>query len=190
MAKPAKRTAVPAPQNKEELNEYIRQLGELQRQQDELNTALARKVDEATAEATKLLQPLVDRAQAVFDGIVAYTSAHRDELTEGDKIKTVKLPAGECNWRWSPWAVVLKKKVEEILAAMKALNLERFIRPKEELDKEKMLKEPAVVEQIAGVEITRKEIFTVKPATVQAEITRDSIKKGQPRTAKKATKAA
>lgn len=43
MAKVAKRPAVAAPQNKEELNEFIRELGELQRQQDELNTALARR---------------------------------------------------------------------------------------------------------------------------------------------------
>lgn len=190
MAKAAKQPAIVAPQNKEGLNEFIRQLGELQRQQDELNAALARKLDEVTAETTKLIQPLVERSQALFDGIAAYTSAHREELTEGDKVKTIKLPAGECIWRWSPWAVVLKKKVPEIVAAMKELKLERFIRTKEEPDKEKMLREQAVAEKIAGVEIKREEVFTVKPVTAQAEITKDSIKKGRPKATKKASKAA
>lgn len=183
MAKIAKRKALVAPQNKEELNEFVRELGELQRQQDELNTALARKLDAVTAETTKLLQPLVDRAQMMFDGIVAYTSGHRNELTEGVR-KTIVLPAGLCNWRLSPPAVKLTKP-DEVLKAVEQLKLTQFIRTKQEIDREQMLKEPKLAVTIAGVRIEQEEVFTVKPHSVRAEITRDSLKKGRPKAAKK-----
>jgi len=101
-------------------------------------------------------------------------------LTDGGKTKTFKLPAGECNWRMSPPAVSLTN-VPAVMAAIKKLGLTNFIRNKPEIDREEMLKHPEQAQAIAGVKITQVELFAVKPHSVRAEITRDSIKKSSPK---------
>jgi phage host-nuclease inhibitor protein Gam len=62
------------------------------------------------------------------------------------------------------------RDVEAILKSLKSLRLERFIRTKEEVDKEAMLKEADVAKTVKGVSISQHEEFIAKPAELEVEI--------------------
>ena len=84
-------------------------------------------------------------------------------LTGGDKTKTVDLGTGVLKWRFRPPSVRILK-AEDVIARLKALALGRFVRTKEEVDKEAMLKEPQVARTVAGVSIgSGGEDFIVEP---------------------------
>lgn len=176
-----KRPVIRVPQNIEELNEFVRLIGERQRRRDEINRELNERVEALKAEATEKIKPLADEETALFDGVYAFANSRRDELTDHDKKKTINLPAGDISWRLSPKAAKIKN-VKAVLAALKKLGLTRFIRSKEEIDKEQMLKEETVAQSVEGVKIKQEELFSVKPASVSAEITRDSLRKAKPET--------
>ncbi|MCT8633294.1 host-nuclease inhibitor Gam family protein, partial [Glaesserella parasuis] len=70
---------------------------------------------------------------------------------------------GEVQWRAKPPAVVAKG-IDSILESLRNLGLFRFIRTKEELNKEAMLAEPDVARSISGVTIREGvEEFVIKP---------------------------
>ena len=60
------------------------------------------------------------------------------EVTSGGRSKTVALPAGEIAWRQRPPSVKITK-ADLVLKTLKALGLGRYIRTKEEIDKDTIL---------------------------------------------------
>ncbi|MBU2575638.1 host-nuclease inhibitor Gam family protein, partial [Patescibacteria group bacterium] len=123
---------------------------------------------EAMADA----KPRQEKVSELLEGLFAFAEAHRDELTEGGKRKTVEVPTGIFGWRTTPPAVSLRD-IKSILASLVSLGLERFIRTKEEVDKEAMLKEPEVAKKVKGVSIDQREEFIAKPTELEVEITSD-----------------
>jgi phage host-nuclease inhibitor protein Gam len=69
----------------------------------------------------------------------------------------------------TPPAVSLRD-IKSILVSLKSLGLKQFIRTKEEVDKEAMLKEPDIAKTVKGVSISQYEEFTAKPAELEVEI--------------------
>ena len=101
-------------------------------------------------------------------GIHIWAEANRSELTRDGKTKTVKLAAGEISWRVRPPKVRITG--EGIVAeALKRLGLERFLRTKQEVDKEALLREPEAAKAIPGVTISQREDFVVVPHESQIE---------------------
>jgi phage host-nuclease inhibitor protein Gam len=80
----------------------------------------------------------------------------------GDK-KSVEFSFGTFGWRWTPPKVELQKLTEEaLIALLKKLKMKRFVRVKESLDKEALLKERP---EISGVKYTQREEFFVEVKT-------------------------
>lgn len=165
------------PQNKEDLARAVARVGSLQRKINEAvnraEEAIAQIKEALSAEIAGPTRELEDAAL----GIQAYAESNRNELTDGGKTKTVRLPTGSVLWRMTPPRTVLKK-VEEVLARIEELGLTRFIRTKKEVDKEQLLKEPLVAEGIKGVTIVQNEEFVIKPDEVGVEeiVTKSSKK--------------
>jgi len=88
------------------------------------------------------------------------------------------LPTGFFGWRSTPPAVSLKN-IKAVLKKLKELGLKRFIRIKEEPDKEAMLKEPEVAKSVKGVSITQYEEFFIKPLELEVEIVKKLAKKNK-----------
>jgi phage host-nuclease inhibitor protein Gam len=162
----------PVPQSKHDCAESIRLLGDLQRQfereRSEMNDHIA-----AIAQAHQpLLSDLSDRMQALQGGIQAWCEAHRAELCdEGDKLgKTANLVTGEVSWRQRPPSVSIRG-VDTVLDTLLRMGLGRFVRVKNEPNKEAMLNEPEAVRGIAGISIvTGVEDFIVVPFEATAEV--------------------
>lgn len=173
--KSVKRTAVRAPTSVGELREFVRYVGINKRKLDAIQTKLNEKIEQLKAQAIVNSLPHQEEIDRLFDGIYIFAESHRDELTEKGKKKTVNLPTGDILWRLTPPAVSLKN-VKRIIELCKSCRLKRFIRTKEEVDKEAMLKEPERAKEIKGVTISQKEEFVVKPSEIEIEISKDTKK--------------
>jgi phage host-nuclease inhibitor protein Gam len=106
--------------------------------------------------------PHIEAIKLLSQGVQIWCDAHRDELTQGGKTKTATLGSGTVQWRMNPPKCVLRG-TDAILKALKALGLQRFIRTKEEVNKEAILAEPAAVNAVPGIRIEQTEEFVITP---------------------------
>lgn len=160
--------AVGVPQTLEECNRAIAEIGVAQRERDriqaDMNDSLA-----ATREAWEAqAKPFADRIKELTAGVQLYCEAHRAELTQAGKTKTARLAAGEVSWRMRPPSVVVRG-VDVVIDALKRLGLGRFVRTKEEVNKEAILAEPEVAKQVKGLTISQGEDFVIKPWDTELE---------------------
>jgi len=173
-----KRAVIPVPQSLDEAAKFLAQIGDEQRATEKIRSGLNAKVDKLKANAMVEDEPHQKKISQLVEGLFAYAEANRDELTDGGKSKTVKVPTGTFGWRMTPLSVSLRN-VKSILEGLKSLRLERFIRIKEEINKEAMLKEPEMAKTVKGVSISQHEEFVAKPAKLEIEIAAqvDKLKK-------------
>ena len=157
-----KKQDLPVPTTQQEAETLLFSMGAARRQlrlfEIEMNEALARTQADFEQHAQKFNQQI----EAEFKAIHAWAEANRDTLLTGTE-KTVKLATGEISWRTCPPSVTLKKP-DEVLERLRKLGLERFIRTKEEIDKQLLLKDPDAVSAVKGITITSKEEFTATPS--------------------------
>lgn len=161
----AKTKATPVAQSREEVVELIGRMGDLGRQ---ITRAEADYGDAAAALKTEheaAVEPLAAELADAHARVQGWCEAHRDELTKGGKVKFARFATGEVKWRAAPPSVQLRK-VADVIAGLRALGLGRFVRTKEEVNKEALLAEPEVAASISGVTLIRDvEDFIVEPHT-------------------------
>jgi phage host-nuclease inhibitor protein Gam len=172
MAKPATRLKTRAqayvPQTRDDAAADIRKIGDIQRQ----FARQAAAMNDAIAEITHAHQPMLDalseQIKTLQAGVQAYCEAHRDELTDGGRVKTANLVTGEVQWRQRPPSVAVRG-AEAVIETLKRLGLARFVRIKEEVNKEAILNEPDEARGVAGLNIvTGVEDFVITPFEQEA----------------------
>lgn len=160
--------AVGVPQTLDEVNQAIAQIGIAQRERDrisaDMNDSLAATREAWEAQAA----PHAARIKELTAGVQLYCEAHRDELTQHGKTKTARLAAGEVSWRMRPPSVAVRG-LELVIEGLKRLGLDRFVRTKEEINKEAVLAEPEVADQVKGLSVNQGEDFIVKPWDTELE---------------------
>lgn len=166
MAKPKKlKTAaqVVVAQSKDEAASMIRQLGDLQRSLQRDQAKMNDLIAEITDEYKSKLGPLQEQIEQLQKGVQAYCEAHRDELTSGGKVKFANLVTGNVLWRQRPPSVRITG-AESVIDTLKRLGLGKFVRAKEEVNKEAILNEPKAVSGVAGITIVSGvEDFVIEP---------------------------
>ncbi len=167
MAKPITRLKTKAqlyvPQTKEEAAGAVHALGDLQRQilraTSEMNDAIAAITQKFQPRLEALNEPL----KQLQEGVQAYCEAHRAELTDGGRVKGANLITGEVQWRQRPPSVSVRG-AEAVIEALKRLGLGKFVRTKDEVNKEAILNEPDAVRGVAGITVvTGVEDFVITP---------------------------
>ncbi|HAZ4235577.1 TPA: host-nuclease inhibitor protein Gam [Escherichia coli] len=156
MAKNAKRikasAAVWTAQTKDEVIAAIKQLGDLQRELIRTEAKMNDAIGEITAGMSPLIEELKARMKELQSGIQTWCEAHRDELTNGGKVKFANLTTGEVQWRNRPPSVNIRG-ADAVMDFLKRLGLQRFIRVKEEINKDAILNEKEAVKNIPGITI-------------------------------------
>lgn len=157
-----------APQSREEVNDHIRRIGEHQRDrqkiQAQMNDQLARVRERFEATA----QPHGDAIKALTLGVQAWCEANREDLTRGGKNKTIKFAAGGVKWRMRPPSVIVRG-AEAVIEALRGFGLDRFIRVKEEVNKDAVLADPEAVANVSGISVTQREDFVIEPFETELE---------------------
>lgn len=154
--------AFPVPQNRDEAIAAVASIGTHQRERQRIEAALNDEVAAVKQRHEEQAAPHTQAIQGHSAGVQTWAEANRADLTQGGKTKTVELPSGNISWRIRPPKVSLKA-VDNIINALKGLKLKRFIRVKEEVNKEAILAEPEAVRNVTGITISQGEDFVITP---------------------------
>lgn len=164
-SRPKTKTAAitaPVPQSRQEASAMLMNIGEF-------NRAVARLEADMNDELTRIkerfeAQAAAPRAQAkaYTEALQVWCAANRASIV-APGTKTADLGTGKVSWRIRPPSVRITG-VADVLEALKRLGLQRFIRTKEEANKEAMQAEPEVARLVPGVAIgSEGEDFIVEP---------------------------
>lgn len=150
-------------QSRDDVATAIGNIGKLSRDID----VLTARMNDEIAIITEKYQPEIDRIRndlfPLQTGIQTWCEAHRAELTQAGKTKTVNLITGQVSWRIRPPSVSIRG-TGAVLELLKSKGLERFVRTKEEPNKEAMLADPDAVRTIPGISIVSGvEDFVIEP---------------------------
>ncbi|HCQ8912032.1 TPA: host-nuclease inhibitor Gam family protein, partial [Escherichia coli] len=156
MAKPAKRiksaAAAYVPQNRDAVITDIKRIGDLQREASRLETEMNDAIAEITEKFAARIAPLKSDIETLSKGVQGWCEANRDELTNGGKVKTANLVTGDVSWRVRPPSVSIRG-MDAVMETLERLGLQRFIRTKQEINKEAILNEPGAVAGVAGITV-------------------------------------
>ncbi|TAM72336.1 host-nuclease inhibitor protein Gam [bacterium] len=158
----------PVPQTREEAVAAIAAIGTNQRERDRIQAAMNDELAAVRERYEAEAKPFADEIGALTKGVHLYCEAHRHELTRDGKVKSHTFASGEVKWRLRPPSVVLRGG-DAVLDALKSLKLDRFIRVKEEVNKEAILAEPEAAAGVRGITIRQTEDFVVQPWDTQLE---------------------
>lgn len=157
------------PRDRDQVIEAIAEIGRRQRERVRIETAMNDKLAKIKEQFEEEAHPHNAEIERLKEGVKIWCAAHRGELTQDGKTKTANLSSGEISWRLRP-PKVNASPVAKVIEALKKMGLaDRFLRVKEELDKEAILKEPAAVEHVKGLTISQGEDFVIKPFETRLE---------------------
>ncbi|OOF65156.1 host-nuclease inhibitor Gam family protein [Rodentibacter sp. Ppn85] len=167
MAKRATRIKTDAqvyvPQTREDVASDIKTIGDLNREITRLETEMNDAIAKITEDYKDKFTPLQERIKHLSNGVQFWSEANRDQITNGGKTKTANLVTGEVSWRVRTPSVKITG-VDSVLQNLRIHGLDRFIRIKEEINKEAILNEKSAVIGIAGIKvITGVEDFVITP---------------------------
>lgn len=156
------------PQSREETIEMIAAIGRKQRERERIQAEMNDKIAVIKQKFEERARPMADDIRSLSAGVQIWCEANRDALTNSGKVKFANLSSGEIKWRKRPPKVNLRG-IDNIISAMKKLGLTRFIREKEEINKDAILAEPEVATNLPGVSITQAEDFVIVPFETELE---------------------
>lgn len=155
-----------AAQDKAEAAAHIRRIGDLSREVKRLSAEMGDKQAAIEQEYRDLAAPYEAEIKALTAGVQAFCEANRQELTQNGKTKTVDFVTGLAKWRINPPSVKFTGK-EAIIAYLKEkVDLVRFVRVKEDINKEAILNEAELFAdgKVPGIRIVSGvEDFVVEP---------------------------
>lgn len=158
-----KKAKIYVPQTKDEAAADIRSIGDLQRRSARTQTEMNDAIAHITATYQPTLEAINNQLGVLQEGVQAYCEAHRNELTNDGRVKTANLITGEVQWRKRPPSVGVRG-AEAVIETLKRLGLGKFVRSKEEINKEAILNEPALVKGVVGITVvTDVEDFVITP---------------------------
>ncbi|WP_126715953.1 host-nuclease inhibitor Gam family protein [Escherichia coli] len=174
MARQAKRiksaAAAYVPQNRDAVIIDIKRIGDLQREASRLETEMNDAIAEITEKFAARIAPLKSDIETLSKGVQGWCEANRDELTNGGKVKTANLVTGDVSWRVRPPSVSIRG-MDAVMETLERLGLQRFIRTKQEINKEAILNEPGAVAGVAGITVKSGiEDFSIIPFEQEAGI--------------------
>ena len=152
-----------APQSREQVIEHIRSIGDLTRQRTRLAATMNDGIAALQEQYAQEADPINERIEALQAGVHVWCEANRAALTDNGKVKYADFVTGTVKWRAGRESVGLRK-VEAIIEALKRHGLQRFIRVKEEVNKDAILADKQAVAGIAGITINcGDEEFVIEP---------------------------
>jgi phage host-nuclease inhibitor protein Gam len=154
---------IAVPQSRDDCAADINNIGRLSREIAVTQAAMNDEIAAITDRYTAIFTPLQEEVKSLTAGVQSWCEANRDELTANGKTKSGQFVTGTVQWRQKPPSVAVRG-VEAVIEALKQFGLTRFIRVKEELNKDAILNEPTVVAGVAGLSIkSGVEDFVIQP---------------------------
>lgn len=137
----------------------------------ELNAEIARLAEKAQRRA----QELVDELAELNADLKEFGEEHREALTKGGKVKTIKFPAGELAWRSSTESLEVEDKDAAIRYMLQYGNLKELLEIEYKLPKDELKRQWDRVKNVPGLRLVPggAESFLIKPS--KARVARRSV---------------
>lgn len=158
----------PVPQSRDEASDAIARIGIAQRERARIQAAMNDELAAVKERHEQQAAPWNEQIEQLSRGVHTWCEAHRSDLTKDGKVKFAGFPAGEVKWRMRPPSCTVRG-AESVIEALKRLGLGRFVRTKEEINKEAILNEPEAVAGVAGIKIGQGEDFVIVPFETELE---------------------
>lgn len=163
-----KQAASDVPQTRDDVASDIRRIGDLTRERLRLTTEMNDRIAAITAEYQPAIEAGDAETETLRAGVQSWCEAHRDELTRAGRVKTANLITGEVSWRQRPPSVSVRGQ-DAVIETLRRLGLGRFVRVREEVNKEAVLHDPDALAGINGIRIvTGVEDFVISPFEQEA----------------------
>jgi phage host-nuclease inhibitor protein Gam len=156
---------VGVPQTREAVVEAIAEIGRRQRERDRIEIEMNEELSAIKARYEEMARPHVEAVKALTTGVQIWCEANRNTLTQGGKVKYASFETGEVRWRTTPPKVIVRG-ADQVIEQLRSFGLVRFLRLKEEVNKEAILSEPEAVVMVKGISIAQSEDFVVEPFEV------------------------
>ncbi|EGP2156297.1 host-nuclease inhibitor protein Gam [Salmonella enterica subsp. enterica serovar Java] len=157
------------PQSREQVSIDIKKIGDIQRELTRIETDANDQIAVIMNQNTPKIEALRAELDVLQKGVQTWCEANRADITKDGKTKTANLITGEVAWRTKPDSVSVKG-VELVIETLRKLKLDRFIRRKEEINKDAILADKKAVENIKGISIVSgKEVFSITPFEQEIE---------------------
>lgn len=155
-------------QTRDEAAAMIGEIGRAQRERARIQAAMGDEIAEIKAryEAEALVHNDVIRTRGA--AVQAWCEANRALLTGNGKSKTAIFVTGEVRWRVTPPRVVVRA-ADIVLGLLRERGLTRFLRVKEEVNREAILADPEAVAGVPGIRIEQTEEFVIVPTETTLE---------------------
>lgn len=160
--------AYPVPQTREQVVASIAEIGRRQRERQRIQAAMNDEIAAVKQRYEEQGRPHAEAIQALSQGVHTWCEANKGDLTQGGKVKSANLSSGEVRWRLRPPSVAVRS-ADTVIQLLRETKLTRFIRVKEEINKEAILAEPEAVSHIKGIKITQAEDFVIVPFETELE---------------------
>ena len=157
-------------ESKEEVNDSIKRIGDLQRERVRIQAEMNDEINALNEIYAKKAKHPAEEINGRIASVQAWCESRRAELTKTTS-KTVKFDAGEVSWRKCPPKVSIRK-VEAVIQELQERGGERFLRKKVEIDKAAILKEPGAILKmgVKGITVSSGgEDFLVQPSEKKLE---------------------
>lgn len=155
-----------AAQSKDEVMSMIREIGDLSREVKRLEVSMNDGIAGLQEQYAEQSAPHHHRISELSAAVQQWCEANRDTLTDNGRVKFADLVTGQIKWRNDPPKVSVTG-VQAVLALLRNdPELSRFIRSKDEINKEAILNERDKFDkgQVAGLRIVDgKEQFVIEP---------------------------
>lgn len=160
--------AFPVPQHRDQVIEHIAEIGRRQRERVRIEAAMNDDLAKVREAWERQAAPHLEAIRELSKGVHIWCEANRDLLTQGSRVKFARLASGDVKWRLRPPSVAIRA-VDNVIAYLKQAGLDRFLRVREEVNKEAILAEPEAVAHIKGITISQKEDFVIVPFETELE---------------------
>jgi phage host-nuclease inhibitor protein Gam len=173
MARSAARLKVAAvphavPQSAEAVTAAIAEIGRRQRERELIQAAMNEELAQLRERYEAEARPHTEAIAALIHGVHLWCETHRAGLTQEGKVKHHRFASGEVKWRLRPPSVTVRA-AEVVIETLKELGLTRFVRVREEVNKEAVLADWEAVGHIKGISISQREDFVVLPWETELE---------------------
>lgn len=158
--------SVAACQSKAQVQDFIRSIGDKNRELSRLEASMNDAIAEITNDYAGKINPLKLEIEQLTSAVQIWCEANRVALLDKGG-KTANLITGEVSWRLRPPSVNIRGK-DAVIDKLKQLGLTQFIRTKEEPNKEAILEDIGAVKDVKGITIVNGiEDFIINPFEVE-----------------------
>jgi phage host-nuclease inhibitor protein Gam len=167
----------PVPETDRDFGRYLSSIGQLLRREDRIVETARKRIDAIQKRRDERINKLREEGTAFVDAAYTYAKDNRERFTRNGERSSSAHVGGVVSWREAPYSVSIEEaQVDNVMKEIKRRRLaERYIRIKEELDKEALGKDRLLLEKkpITGVSFVRRLLFYIKPSATESYWARD-----------------